>query len=108
MNQLMIDLWPYLVSGFGAVLAVIAGWMATLMRGNHRIFSKQAVLEERMSKTEDEIKRLDKRIDHKGEQFEKIQKEVEGVRNDLAEIKGDIKALSTELQTSMDFLKNKE
>ncbi|MFW5563463.1 MAG: hypothetical protein ACOCNX_01050 [Prevotella sp.] len=102
MNQLMIDVWPYLLSG---VLAVIAGWMASLMRGNHKIFEKQAVLEERMTKEEKEIERLDKRIDHKGEQFEKIQKEVEGVRTDLAEIKGDIKSLTTELQTSMEFLK---
>lgn len=102
MNQLVVDIWPYVVS---AILAGIATWMAQLMRGNHKIVVKQSVLEERIVKTENEIERLDKRIDHKGAQFESIQKEVEGVRTDLAEIKGDIKALTTELQTSMDFLK---
>lgn len=102
MNQLMVDLWPYIIS---SILVGIAAWMTNLMKSNHNIFSKQAVLEERLCKTEENISRLEKRLDHKTEEFENIQKEVEGVRNDLAEIKGDIKALTTELKTSMDFLK---
>lgn len=102
MNQLLIDLWPYLVGG---ILLGIAGWMTSLVKGEHKIFSKQAVLEERINKMGGELIRLDKRLDHKSEQFDQIQKEIAGFRGDLAEIKGDIKTLTGELKTSLSFLK---
>lgn len=102
MNQLLIDLWPYLISG---LLVGIAGWMTSLVKGEHKIFSKQAVLEERIHKMEGELLRLDKRLDHKAEQFDQLQNEIAGFRGDLAEIKGDIKTLAGELKTSLGFLK---
>lgn len=103
MNQLLIDLWPYLISG---VLVGIGGWMTSIVKDNHKIFSKQAVLEERINKIETEILRMDKRIDHKSEQFDQLKDEITGFRSDLAEIKGDIKSLATELKTSMGFVKH--
>lgn len=101
MNQLLTDLWPYLVS---SILAGIGVWMSTIVKDNHKIFSKEAVLEERISKVESEILRMDKRIDHKSEQFDQLKDEIAGFRGDLAEIKGDIKSLATELKTSLGFI----
>lgn len=101
MNQLLTDLWPYLIS---SILAGIGVWMTTIVKDNHKVFSKQAVLEERINKIEGEILRIDKRIDHKGEQFDQLKDEIAGFRSDLAEIKGDIKSLATELKTSLGFI----
>lgn len=101
MNQLLIDLWPYLIS---SILAGIGVWMTTIVKDNHKIFSRQAVLEERINKIEGEILRMDKHIDHKAEQFDQLKDEIAGFRSDLAEIKGDIKSLATELKTSLRFI----
>ena len=103
MNQLLIDLWPYLISG---LLVGIGGWMTSIVKDNHKLFYKEAVLEERIGKIESEIMRIDKRIDHKGEQFDQLKDEIAGFRSDLAEIKGDIKSLATELKTSLGFVKH--
>lgn len=102
MNQVVVDLWPYLVSG---IMAGIIGYLFKVVRNQTKIIVKLTVLEQRTEKNAEDIQRIDGRVDRKSKQFDQIQKEVAGVREDLAEIKGDIKALSSELNTTLAILK---
>ncbi len=102
MNQVVVDLWPYLVSG---VMMGLIGYLFKVVRNQSKIIVKQAIIEQKVAKNTEDIQRIDGRVDRKSRQFDEIQKEVAGVREDLAEIKGDIKGLSSELNTTLAILK---
>lgn len=103
MNQLVLDLWPYIVT---ATLPVLIAGIVAINRIISKLRTKVAVLEMKLVKVEEDVGRIDLRVDRKSKQFAEIQKEVMGMREDLAEIKGDLKSLAGELRTSLKFLKS--
>lgn len=79
MDQVVLDIWPMVVSSLLTGVGTYVGFI-------HKLRTNVAVLEHRTEKCEKEIQRVDKRVDRKSEQFDKIQEDISDIREKLARI----------------------
>ena len=79
MNQVVIDIWPMVVT---ALLTAVGTYVGFILR----LRIKVAAMEERVTKVEEEVKRVDRRVDKKSEQFDKIQKNLSVIREEIVRI----------------------
>lgn len=79
MNQVATDIWPMVVASFLTAVGTYVGFI-------HRLRIKVAVMEERVTKAEEEVKRVDRRVDKKSEQFDEIQKDLSVIREEIVRI----------------------
>jgi hypothetical protein len=91
MNNLMIDLWPYLLPLFFAGITGLLGWV-------HNLRTRVAILEKTVDSQQERLdshsKKQDEVLVKMNSMEREVLKEVNGVNVRMQDLRGDVKALS--------------